>query len=138
MNVYRNRLLNVAKALRESRRPKRFDMSAYGRICGTPACALGHYAARRDLQRTFSLRFFGSGLLINGEPTREYSHEVILAHFGLSAPEARELFSATGCQDAQTPAEAADYIERFVQRKWTVELGLQRLKDSLTKATEAG
>ena len=54
--IYRQRLLNVVRALRESPKPKAFSMDWYGYgpneafPCGTPQCALGHYAAREDLQ----------------------------------------------------------------------------------------
>lgn len=45
----KERLLNVAKALRESTTPPDlFTMRFVMRECGTPACALGHYAARGD------------------------------------------------------------------------------------------
>jgi hypothetical protein len=55
------RLLNVAKALRDAAEAKKFfcmrDIAIVRDDCGTPACALGHYAARRDLQATFELSF---------------------------------------------------------------------------------
>ena len=110
--VYKKRLLNVAKALRESPAPERFSMEYYAhRDCGTPACALGHYAARRDIQRTFTIErdgAFGFDIEYEGQ---------IGDHFGLFDEEVNELFGTFGCRDAKTPAQAARYIERFVARK---------------------
>lgn len=120
------RLLNVAKALRESPNPDKFSMELI-HSCGSPACALGHYAARSDLQQTFMLspeawgfRLIGTGpedwLLFDGKEVCE--------HFDITEEQARELFRDSnyedygeipcGCGGAKTAIEAADYIERFV------------------------
>lgn len=64
------RLLNVARALRESPNPKAFTMLRFvhgddsfsntvgsaADWCGTPACALGHYGSRTDLQKIVKIR----------------------------------------------------------------------------------
>ncbi len=128
------RLLNVAKALRESERPEFFTMGRFGFLpferivnsckavgtyapeCGTPACALGHYAARKDLQKTFTL----SGNRCNAAklaPDGSGRVGVAEKHFGISYREYLELFDSGGCGRAQTPKTAALYIERFVARK---------------------
>lgn len=128
MNVYAERLNNVCKALRESPKPREFTMNRYGHsrpvswvkalwtrdTCGTPACALGHYAYRTDLQDAFILmkgtvyhkRDDGLGSL------GDYSH------FGVTPREAMELFGGDGCNDAYTPQQAITYIEGFIKRKW--------------------
>jgi hypothetical protein len=145
-----NRLLNVAKALREYPHPERFTMSCYihdldtvhKSWCGTPGCALGTYASRPDLQRVFKVKYATDSQW--NEKTQTYleiqapylgyrggvdvtyrddvelaSHldEEALEHFGLELEEAEELFNETGCGNAQTPIEAAKYIEKFVARK---------------------
>ena len=118
----RERLLNVAKALRESRSPRDFTMSVYGnKECGTPACALGHYASRRDLQRTFVLVTDESdqeGMWVNTNDGSyaSYSSEAVCQHFGIECDQAFNLFSAIGCGGAKTPKQAARFIERFVAR----------------------
>jgi hypothetical protein len=38
-------------------------------------------------------------------------------HFGVRYVEVRELFAASGCGCADTPRQAARYIERFVKRR---------------------
>lgn len=139
--VHQKRLLNVVRALKESPNPKAFDMRQFGygkddinedgmawvsgeyvpNKCGTPACALGHYAARPDLQRKFKLKDSGrvyttSGRLISigGIMTKT---NPVLVHFGISPEESFELFSSMGCNDAQTPQEAMSYIKKFVANK---------------------
>lgn len=115
--IYRQRLLNVVKALRETSRPERFDMGRWGGFCGTPACAIGHYAARRDLQRTFSLSFWRGKLKVRGDRP---AYPEISTHFGITDMEATELFGTRGCLDAQTVDEAIPYIEAFVERKFPI------------------
>lgn len=116
----KKRLLNVAKALRESPAPKKFDMGRYAHSCGTPACALGHYANRRDLQKTFKLvttgEFEYDELQNNqGEPTW-YDDDLVAKHFGLTFGQCSELFSSHGCGDAYTSKQAARFIENFVKK----------------------
>lgn len=111
--LYRKRLLNVARALRESRNPDEFTMEKTHHECGTPACAIGHYAARRDLQREFTLKSaLGS---TDGDGEWAYAAQ---RHFGLEGLATVELlFGSKGCGGAETPKAAARYIERFVARK---------------------
>lgn len=117
----RERLLNVARALREAPNPEKFDMgSEIHRRCGTPACAWGHYAAREDLQSAwkverdkggyFDVREIGTGRWAS------YDDDALLDHFDITPKERLELFDADGCGGAQTPIEAAEYIEEFVRR----------------------
>ena len=137
--IGRGNLLNVVRALREAQEDSHFvqdfTMRRFVNTCGTPGCALGHYAHRRDLQSMFVM------VQPNGNSAGiEYANEtdfVKLAswsiprawvrfgdkalqdHFGITLDETEELFEATGCNSAKTLAEAADYIENiFVPRKW--------------------
>ncbi len=130
--VFAQRLLKVVKSLRESPNPKEFTMDHYGNGCGTPACALGHYANRTDLQKTFRLRLdkdfidkHASQLeysmatdVVNKTGKRQhYAGLEILKHFGIDWGEAEEIFGGNGCGEAKTPSQAARYIEKFVVRK---------------------
>lgn len=117
----KERLLKVAKALRESPKPKAFYMGRYGYTsgdaegCGTPACAMGHYAARRDLQRTFKLS--DGELTDNDGAVVWHSDHYACQHFEITVSEALELFDGyEGCGKATTAKQAAKYIERFVAR----------------------
>ena len=122
--VQARRLLNVARALREAPDPAKFSMHAYcDNTCGTPACALGHYAARGDLQRLLAIRVDPSDgrklwwmQLRDGDRTVSHRSEAVLDHFGIDGYETDELFGGDGCGGAWTPKQAARYIERFVKR----------------------
>lgn len=156
--VQMKRLLNVAKALRDAHAArKKFNMEAFvfgnigvlennfnyetgeyeycnteANFCGTPACALGHYAARTDLQRLLKivvvkdkeyggveyakLAFFGDKAS-SDETCPDYEDPKFEEHFGLSSNEMEELFGNAGCGDARTALQAAKYIENFVKRK---------------------
>lgn len=138
-----NNLRNVAKALRESTRPDLFNMKIYvwgehrmndpllktrykEDFCGTPACALGHYAARKDLQDFLTVKPLKAW---DGQdyPAVVYSDDVecdasyddldLRTHFEINYEEAEELFGAEGCVCAKTPEQAAAYIEYFIERK---------------------
>lgn len=116
--VYRDRMLRAARSVREAA-PEDFTMAAFSR-CGTPACVLGHYAARDDLQDAFEIhvehdwirRSDGSGIPFG------YCDVYVLKHFGISHDEANELFSTEGCGGAVTPEAADIYIRKFIARKW--------------------
>lgn len=117
-------LLNVARAVLEAPEPEHFDMTVYGRD-GKPCCALGHYAMRYDLQNIFagigtsSETFVNQYFLISrrtGEAISQFDEDVI-DHFGVIPNEMLELFGPCGCNYADTPQEAAQYIYDFVTRR---------------------
>ena len=113
----KKRLLNVAKALRESKAPDDFRMEVYSNYCGTPACALGHYASRRDLQTafTFESKYGGYGRLYDDHGfSVDFIDEDIGQHFDIDYRSCEELFSASGCSNAKTTTDAATYIETWV------------------------
>ena len=120
--IHKKRLLNVAKALRDSPNPEKFTMEQFAYHCGTPACAVGHYAARRDLQKSFKLKQSesccslanndGEFVFVDG-PTAN----ALMDHFGLKYNEVTRLFGEEGCRKAKRPLTAAKYIERFVAKQ---------------------
>lgn len=118
----RERLLNVARALAESKTdPSRFTMYKYSWNCGTPACALGHYASRTDLQDVFSLtdtkglpHVYGSYIYLKNTDVRiGNEHPAVLEHFGITEDQAEDLFGACGCNEASTQEDAVAYIKDF-------------------------
>jgi hypothetical protein len=116
------RLLNVARALRESPTPEKFEMGNVTHACGTPACAIGHYIARQDLQQEFKplpvdsiyMGSLGTAKIVIGEDVFDWENVRVREHFDITAREFEELFGPSGCGMAKTPIEAAEYIERFV------------------------
>lgn len=136
--IQKKRLLNVAKALRESKKPKKFTMGHYvwgdfispdlvgpeAEFCGTPACALGHYGSRRDLQKLMKIDTQTNAigkvqhvLVFASRPDAvvDFASEAVREHFGIDGYEASDLFSSTGCNGAKTPKAAAKFIEQFVK-----------------------
>jgi hypothetical protein len=125
----KERLLNVAKALRESQHPDNFTMCTV-HTCGTPACAIGHYASRRDLQQFLQLPtrhyetkaniYVGPNAMLIGawgatRPTDGWGLDA-QRHFEITEYQVEQLFGYDGCRGAKTANEAAEYIERFVAR----------------------
>lgn len=117
------RLTNAARAVRESPKPDNFTMKYYN-VCGSPGCVLGHYAARPDLQSLLTFDKINQLTFVGFEDVDssahhswpDYDHIMVRRHFGITAEQAWELFSANGCGNARSPTEAADYIEAFVRR----------------------
>lgn len=131
------RLVRVADALRDAFTFEwYFSMSTYGsrwdeaaelgsdheqqfvdeHKCGTPACALGHYAVRDDLQLEFGLD--REGELVNSDgDIMGHNDDAVYRHFGVTHTEADALFDSGGCGGANTAEEAAVFIEEFVINK---------------------
>ncbi len=119
--IQKKRLLNVSKALRESKEAtKAFNMREYFSMCGTPACALGHYIARKDLQKTFVRSYdVSDGIYgfctLNDSALLAFDYDVVQKHFGIDEDEAHDLFGMYGCNSAGDAVTAADFIEQFVK-----------------------
>lgn len=141
------RLTNVAVALEDAAKneelAKAFSMLFYGwngksvingydidyrpilgepkHKCGTPACAIGNYAARKDLQKTFKLFGPRAGepgtLASNGSKVLTIESDKVLNHFGITTSESTKLFSSYGCGNAKTPLAAAKFIRKFIKEK---------------------
>lgn len=115
--IHKKRLLNVARALREIKAPNMLTMDRVSHACGAPACALGHYVARSDLQKSFRLTANGAIALRRGPLLEWFRGPRICGHLGIGIEESGELFSGDGCGNAKTAKQAIKYIERFVARK---------------------
>jgi hypothetical protein len=84
----------------------------YMHLCGTPACALGHWAAAYPNRWVW---VYGRLYYFDSE---RYWHprDGSKLEFGLDTVGFDELFEADGCDDAETAAEAAEYIRGYVAR----------------------
>lgn len=129
--IHKIRLLNVARALRESPNPGGFSMGVEFHECGTPACAWGHYVSRTDLQDHFIAtpedREDGFARSIISGEMLIYDDGEVMQHFGVTKHEISDLFCASGCNKAATAIEAAEWIEQFAQRKWPETVRSQKL-----------
>lgn len=125
--ICRQRLLNAALAVEEydhstdRNSAGMISMSAYQKECGSPACVLGHYAYREDLQDVF--RINGQYCLLDKQEnfTLGYDYPQVCEHFGLTPREARMLFSSHGCGvegGVAKPQTVVNYIRNFVARKY--------------------
>lgn len=129
--INQKRFLNLIKALRESPIPEAFNMGCYVRggmyddyadksWCGTPACILGHYAAREDLQKLLRIKERPDNLFqlvyVRSGEVAEFQDAAISRHFGISEEQAIRLFSSVGCNEAKTPAQAIEYIEELMHQ----------------------
>jgi hypothetical protein len=123
--LHAQRLLNVARACRESPFADKFTMRRHVTPCGTPACAFGNYAARPDLQSEYTIEltpshdgqfYANEGVKWRGHPCT-YDDQIVRDHFGLEYEEIEELFGELGCGKAKTNIQAAEYIERFVAQR---------------------
>jgi len=139
--IYRQRLLNVTRAIAEfdhshdKWRVGRVFMGAYMKPCGSPACALGHYALRTDLQDYLvavrgplggAIKYKYNGGVVGYEG---YESPRLQAHFNITYDEANELFAPNGCgvplpkwaadhHPGFLPARVIAYIRAFVARKY--------------------
>jgi hypothetical protein len=105
-------ILDTADALHRKRGEPTYNQEDYAHSCGSPACALGHYAANT---RGFKLdrqwyEYFREDKLFTWDCGAD-------EEFGLSYSEAMELFYYNGCGEAKTAKQAAKYIRSFVKRK---------------------
>lgn len=108
MTIEDERLLNVAKACRESTLPDDdFDMETFAHTCGTPACAFGLYAARTDLQDQFRLGGPGPRVTLQskddevpaGWSSIYQSDPPAQEHFGIDEAESEKLFGPPAAVD---------------------------------------
>lgn len=111
-------ILSKADATHKKKSEPNYDQQFYAHECGTPACALGHWA-------TANRRWVWLGLKYDLFPRlRNNSHgsttEDAMEEFHLTEDEADELFEVDGCGNAQTAKEAARYIRAFVKRRQRV------------------
>lgn len=117
------RLKKLITALKDAK-PENFSMRMFGRrACGTPACVLGHYAYRRDLQRTLTLTSAEDDpehLWLRDAHGRivGYNDRAVLDHFGVDADDADCLFNGiSGLGGAKTTKQAIAYIRKFIARR---------------------
>lgn len=91
------------------------------RGCGSPACALGHWAAAHP--RTWFTDWLGEvgiwrDAYITGDNRRSASAGIDAEdEFGLDGGQVKDLFGVAGCGGAKTAREASKYIREFVRHQ---------------------
>ena len=109
-------ILDTADQLHGQRGEPTYDQQRMTHPCGTPACALGHWAeARRDLW-TIDVSL-GAPLYVHRQ-TQTYGYvEGAVEDFALTEDDAEELFGEKGCGGAKTAMQASAYIREFVRKR---------------------
>jgi hypothetical protein len=111
-------ILDVADAEHRARGEKVYDQSNFvHQSCGTPACALGHYAAYSRRWELEPSRWGDIVPQLKNAPPSDFIDQQVRAEFGIDFGEFRELFGVDGCGGAKTAKQAAKYIRKFVARK---------------------
>lgn len=105
-------ILDVADAQHRKLREKTYSQLSFTHPCGTPACALGHYATN-NRRRGWSVE--GGCVVYGGRMLTEYTK--VEQEFEVSRNDCKELFSAEGCGNSKTAKQAAKYLRKFVKRK---------------------
>ncbi len=119
---------NFEKLLKANREApaELFDMALFCGMptpCGTPACLLGNYALRTDLQSTFfvcaavhtSFRCPGCLRATGHDETVWVDGNEVCEHFDITQKQAGRLFAEDGCNNARTDRDAAiAYLEHFM------------------------
>jgi hypothetical protein len=103
-------ILEAADENHASRGEPLYEQQIYTHPCGTPACALGHWAAANPQSWAFS-----SGAPYGLTTGSRWNQCAIDFHLGLD--EIDELFGMFGCGLPSTSKEAASYIRGFVSRR---------------------
>lgn len=115
------RFRNLIKTMAELRTP--IDMSRV-HICGTPSCALGHYAAREDMQTTFYLGGLQGLRAARASPycSIHFNDSLVLNEFGITSEDAEFLFGPVdehGEARVVTPSEVVEYLTKFFAGRHT-------------------
>ena len=106
-------ILQVADEVHVHRREPTYDQQKYTHACGTPACALGHWAAANPESWVFEC-----GVPVGRTNGSRWNQAAI--DFHLSSQEYEELFGPFGCGLPKTAKSAASYIREFVARRQAV------------------
>jgi len=99
----------------EGVKPRDFNMTVYLHPCGSPACVLGYFASRGDLQRKFKLTKHSVSLRDTDEPVDFYDEEVC-GYFGITYTQAESLFGCEGANEFATPAQMRRRIRKFIDK----------------------
>lgn len=108
-------ILDVADAEhRKNKEPTYDQCTLIHADCGTPACALGHWAAANP--RRFNYDAKGGSVRLRAYPDISGVDEIGSIEFDITEAQGTELFDYNGCGEARTSKEAARYIRNFVKR----------------------
>jgi hypothetical protein len=99
-----------------------YDQTCYVHKCGTPACALGHWAVFNPARWGITKRHmpFLRGVKsadVQEVASQEFALESRSLNDWVDFYQADELFGGEGCGNAMTAKQAATYIRKFVKKR---------------------
>ena len=103
-------------------------MNNYVHACGTPACVLGYFASRVDLQRKFVLAKNAQGYMTCQLRVQDHDYPVdyedtqVLGYFGINREQAEYLFGGGYPNDGKTPAQMRRKIRKFIDKNGRCDL----------------
>lgn len=110
-------ILDAADAEHKKKGEPTYNQNATVHPCGTPACAIGHWAVNNKRRWHVNPDF------VVYKPLATDDHfaglDFIAAaekEFGIGFNQAEELFNERGCGNARTAKAAARYIRKFIKR----------------------
>lgn len=109
-------ILDTADALHKKRHEPGYAQTRFAHPCGTPACALGHWAAANPRRWMISAGSPLGSVRLRGC----YMLNEIAAgmdEFAIDMEQYYDLFGGWGCGGAQTGKQAARFIRQFVQAR---------------------
>lgn len=105
-------ILDTADELHAAKGEPTYQQSAYLHPCGTPACAMGHWAAANPDRWHIEPQDRSVNSII-GLPYVE----AVRQEFFINPSEEIDIFGMFGCDDALSAKDAAAYIRAFVARR---------------------
>lgn len=108
-------ILDTADAAHRKRKEPTYSQYEFTHDCGTPACALGHWAAANPRRWYFEGSLYPQ-LRNAGSPYTSPLDDAC-DEFSIDSDETQELFDVGGCGNARTAKQAAKYIRAFVKRR---------------------
>lgn len=125
-------ILDTADAEHRKKKEPVYNQMSMDHLCGTPACALGHWAFNNPRRWRYERIALPAVSWMDSKVPEFYVEVCLKARqsgsawrlsfseaandFGITDMQADELFSGEGCGNARTAKQAARYIRKFVKR----------------------
>lgn len=109
-------ILDIADEGHIERQEPTYRQNIFAHACGTPSCALGHWAATNTDRWHFGQRDEFPELYLKSDPYLPL-YKAAQNEFCLSSGEEAQLFGCNGCRHATTAKQAAKYIREFVAKR---------------------
>lgn len=110
-------ILDAADAAHIEKHEPTYDQQRYVHSCGTPACALGHWAAANPDRWYVGVDSQGDPDIFLRAADQMSLDDASCAEFCLTSREEARLFGLSGCSHARNAKDAAAFIREFVRSR---------------------